>query len=558
MRSSSSSSSAGSTCCPPVSLIPPGESPLSEPDALVLPVLTLLRRDPRRVDAHGARRDDRGAARRLRADGAAERASASGRSMWRYALRNALAPSVQVFAQNIQCLVGGIIVVEYLFAYPGIGKELVDAVGDPRRARRSSRSPSCSPPIYIVVNIVADLARRAPHPEAADGGMSERPASLRTTARGRRRRSCSSSSSSRSAAVRARSSRRTRPTEPVGIPFERPTAAPLLGTDYLGRDVLSRVLWGGRSVLGARRARDRHRLRRRARDRPRRRLHARLARRAADARRRRPALASRALLFILLLVTGAGTSTAVLVVGVAVVQMPLDRAHRPHGDARAVGARLRRGGGGARRAAARDPPARDPARTSSRRSWPTPACASRSRSSSSRRSTSSASASSRRTADWGLMISENRDGLSAEPVRRSLAPAAADRAPDDRREPGRRRDRAHARALGAPRGVGEQRRSRRRSPSTACASTLAGGDADRRGRLARASGPGRCSASSASPGAARRPPRSRCSAIARPGVRIAEGTVGRGPEISGPRERRMRGRSAAGSSPTSRRIRRPP
>jgi peptide/nickel transport system permease protein len=42
----------------------------------------------------------------------------------RYALRNALARA-QVFAQNIQYLVGGIIVVEYLFAYPGLGKELV-------------------------------------------------------------------------------------------------------------------------------------------------------------------------------------------------------------------------------------------------------------------------------------------------------------------------------------------------------------------------------------------------------------------------------------------------
>ena len=33
---------------------------------------------------------------------------------------------VQVFAQFIQYLVGGIIVVEYLFAYPGLGKELDD------------------------------------------------------------------------------------------------------------------------------------------------------------------------------------------------------------------------------------------------------------------------------------------------------------------------------------------------------------------------------------------------------------------------------------------------
>src|SRR5205814_2961663 len=35
----------------------------------------------------------------------------------------------------------------------------------------------------------------------------------------------------------------------VGIPLERPGGDFLLGTDGLGRDVLSRVLWGGRSIL---------------------------------------------------------------------------------------------------------------------------------------------------------------------------------------------------------------------------------------------------------------------------------------------------------------------
>jgi len=39
------------------------------------------------------------------------------------------------------------------------------------------------------------------------------------------------------------------PIAPVGAPFARPSAHALLGTDYLGRDVLSRLLWGGRSVL---------------------------------------------------------------------------------------------------------------------------------------------------------------------------------------------------------------------------------------------------------------------------------------------------------------------
>jgi peptide/nickel transport system permease protein len=74
----------------------------------------------------------------------------------RYALRNALAPSVQVFAQNIQYLVGGIVVTEYLFAYPGIGKELVDAVAI-RDVREVQSIALVVAAIYIGINIVADL-----------------------------------------------------------------------------------------------------------------------------------------------------------------------------------------------------------------------------------------------------------------------------------------------------------------------------------------------------------------------------------------------------------------
>jgi peptide/nickel transport system permease protein len=36
----------------------------------------------------------------------------------------------------------------------------------------------------------------------------------------------------------------------VGAPFSHPTGTALLGTDSLGRDILSRFLWGGRSILG--------------------------------------------------------------------------------------------------------------------------------------------------------------------------------------------------------------------------------------------------------------------------------------------------------------------
>jgi peptide/nickel transport system permease protein len=74
----------------------------------------------------------------------------------RYGLRNALAPAVQVFAQNVQYLIGGIIVVEYLFNYPGIGKELVDAVAI-RDVRAVQSIAIVIAAVYIAVNIVADL-----------------------------------------------------------------------------------------------------------------------------------------------------------------------------------------------------------------------------------------------------------------------------------------------------------------------------------------------------------------------------------------------------------------
>jgi peptide/nickel transport system permease protein len=140
---------------PPVSLIAPGTSPLSEPEALVLPVLTLLGASL----AASIRMVRAGVVESLRTEyvtmarlnGLPERVVVA-----RYALRNALAPSVQVFAQNIQYLVGGIVVTEYLFNYPGLGKELVDAVAI-RDVREVQSVAVLVAAFYVLVNIVADL-----------------------------------------------------------------------------------------------------------------------------------------------------------------------------------------------------------------------------------------------------------------------------------------------------------------------------------------------------------------------------------------------------------------
>jgi peptide/nickel transport system permease protein len=140
---------------PPVSLVPPGTSPIERPEILVLPTLTLLGA----TLAGSTRMVRAGMLESLRSDyvqmarlnGLPERMV-----VLRYALRNALAPAVQVFAQNIQYLIGGIIVVEYLFNYPGIGKELVDAVAI-RDVRAVQSIAILIAAIYIAVNIIADL-----------------------------------------------------------------------------------------------------------------------------------------------------------------------------------------------------------------------------------------------------------------------------------------------------------------------------------------------------------------------------------------------------------------
>jgi peptide/nickel transport system permease protein len=139
----------------PVSLIPPGESPLAHPNELVLPILTLLgaslAASIRMVRAGMIEALGTDYVQMARLAGFRERTV-----IRRYALRNALAPSVQVFAQNLQYLVGGIIVVEYLFAYPGLGRELVEAVAI-RDVREVQSVALLIAAVYIAINIVADV-----------------------------------------------------------------------------------------------------------------------------------------------------------------------------------------------------------------------------------------------------------------------------------------------------------------------------------------------------------------------------------------------------------------
>jgi peptide/nickel transport system permease protein len=52
------------------------------------------------------------------------------RILYRHALRNALVPMITVLSVNIGWLVGGTVVIEHVFALPGIGGLMLDAIGN--------------------------------------------------------------------------------------------------------------------------------------------------------------------------------------------------------------------------------------------------------------------------------------------------------------------------------------------------------------------------------------------------------------------------------------------
>jgi peptide/nickel transport system permease protein len=140
---------------PPVSIVAPGADPLSTPNELVLPVLTLLFASLAwgirmvRAGMYEVLQTEYVQAARL--NGLSER-----RVLMRYALRNALAPSVQVLAQNLQYLVGGVIIVETVFAYPGLGSQLVSSVSN-RDVTMVQSIAMLIAVIYVLINLVADL-----------------------------------------------------------------------------------------------------------------------------------------------------------------------------------------------------------------------------------------------------------------------------------------------------------------------------------------------------------------------------------------------------------------
>jgi peptide/nickel transport system permease protein len=73
-----------------------------------------------------------------------------------HALRNALIPSVTALGLSIGSLLGGAAVVETVFAYPGVGKLAIDAIGT-RDYPVIQAFVLCTTAIYVVCGIVVDL-----------------------------------------------------------------------------------------------------------------------------------------------------------------------------------------------------------------------------------------------------------------------------------------------------------------------------------------------------------------------------------------------------------------
>ncbi len=74
----------------------------------------------------------------------------------RHALPNAIVPAIQVIALNLAWLAGGVVVVEYLFNYPGIGSALMDAVST-RDLPVIQAITLLIAGLYVIFNLVADI-----------------------------------------------------------------------------------------------------------------------------------------------------------------------------------------------------------------------------------------------------------------------------------------------------------------------------------------------------------------------------------------------------------------
>jgi peptide/nickel transport system permease protein len=143
---------------PALSILPPNTSILRYPTELVLPVMTLVIV----ITPYVFRMSRASIIEALHSD-YAELAQLKGASqtrlLFRHALPNAMAPTVQVIGLNLLYLAGGVVLVETVFQYPGVGLTLVSAVND-RDVPTIQFIVVVLSAFYVVLNIVTDVVVR--------------------------------------------------------------------------------------------------------------------------------------------------------------------------------------------------------------------------------------------------------------------------------------------------------------------------------------------------------------------------------------------------------------
>ena len=85
------------------------------------------------------------------------------RIILRHALLNAIGPIVNVIALNLAYLVSGVVIIETVFAYPGLAKLMVDGV----QTRDIPLVQACGMIFcgtYVVLILIADIASIASNP----------------------------------------------------------------------------------------------------------------------------------------------------------------------------------------------------------------------------------------------------------------------------------------------------------------------------------------------------------------------------------------------------------
>jgi len=140
---------------PAVSLLAPGTYAWSQPELLVLPAATLAI-----VIVPYILRMMRAAMVEALESDYVEMARLKGVPEWRvvlvHALPNAIAPTIAVIGLNFLYLAGGVVVVEYVFNFPGIGQGLVNAVED-RDIPVIQFIVLVLAAFYVVMNIATDV-----------------------------------------------------------------------------------------------------------------------------------------------------------------------------------------------------------------------------------------------------------------------------------------------------------------------------------------------------------------------------------------------------------------